>query len=211
MNTFYKGRRLDSYKTIKKNTIFEQKIKGSKFIAQAFPVQEKDQAESVIAQICKQYYDATHNCFAYRIGVGQDEIFRYNDDGEPSGTAGKPILQAIDSQNLTDVLVIVTRYFGGTKLGTGGLIRSYGGTAQLLLEQTEIEQKYLYTKLHLNYDYSLTQIILNTLEKYHAKIVNSDYSDTVTMDVKIRNSMVEMVQKQLVEITAGKAEISLEG
>ena len=123
----------DTYLTIGGYARAEIKIKGSRFIAEAMPVARVEAAEKEIAAVCKREFNATHHCTAYRIGPNGD-VFRYNDDGEPSGTAGIPILRQIDGRSLTDTLVVVTRYFGGTKLGTGGLIRAYGDAARQVLE-----------------------------------------------------------------------------
>ena len=120
---------MQAYKTIATSETVEIIEKKSKFIAHVFPVQTQEEAEGHIQKLKKQYWDAAHNCYAYQLGE-KSEIQRFSDDGEPQGTAGKPILEVLKGENLTNVLVVVTRYFGGTLLGTGGLVRAYGRTAK---------------------------------------------------------------------------------
>lgn len=122
-----------AYRTVEMSSERELVVKRSRFIGRAFPVSGEEQALFLLEKIRKQHWDATHNCFAYSIGE-KGTCARYSDDGEPSGTAGQPILEAIRSRGLTDVLVVVTRYFGGTLLGTGGLVRAYGASASEALE-----------------------------------------------------------------------------
>ena len=131
---------MDSYKTVSAPNEHEiDKIKGSRFLGFVCPVQDEEQALQHVEALRKRFYDARHWCWAYRLGRGRD-VFRYQDDGEPSGTAGRPILQEIDGRELTDVLVVVVRYFGGTKLGTGGLARAYGDAARATLGSAEIQE-----------------------------------------------------------------------
>ena len=132
----------DSYKEVSARELAEIKIKGSRFIGEVVPASSIEDAEAALGQIRKREYNATHHCWAYRLGVKGD-LFRYSDDGEPSGTAGQPILRHIDGLGITNILVVVTRYYGGTKLGTGGLIRAYGEAARLVLEKSVIEEKIL--------------------------------------------------------------------
>ena len=122
----------DTYLTLREGAEAQIKVKGSRFLAEAVPVADEAVAEAALATIRKREYNATHHCTAYRIGPAAD-LFRFNDDGEPSGTAGQPILRQIEGRELTNTLVVVTRYYGGTKLGTGGLIRAYGEAASLAL------------------------------------------------------------------------------
>lgn len=124
-------------KTIKEKTSVEITVKHSKFIGQAFPIATTDEVNSILKEIRKKYNDANHNCFAYFIGNNRN-IFRHSDDGEPNGTAGKPIAAAIQENNLTNILVVVTRYFGGVKLGTSGLFHAYYETAKEVLSKAEI-------------------------------------------------------------------------
>ena len=127
---------MDHYLTVRRMTqSVETTVKGSKFIGRAYPVKNSSEANKQYQGVKKQYHDASHNCFAYRI---DEKEFRYSDDGEPSGTAGRPILKAIELNNLYKILITVTRYFGGIKLGTGGLARAYSDNVLLTLEEAEI-------------------------------------------------------------------------
>ena len=130
----------DYYNTIEKTASTEFKDRGSKFIAYAFPIQSVADFKTKLDEIRKEHPKATHHCFAYRLGTDGNN-FRVNDDGEPSGTAGRPILGQIDSKNLTDLLVIVVRYFGGTLLGVAGLINAYKSSAALVLQLTPVISK----------------------------------------------------------------------
>jgi len=198
-----------SFKTIGKLSSFEMKERGSRFIARAMPVSTKDEAEQFINQMRKKYFDATHNCFAYRIGSGRNEITRFNDDGEPSGTAGKPILQAITTRDLTNVCVVVTRYFGGTKLGTGGLIRAYGGAASQVLAISDIRVKYFTTGLQIYYDYEFSNLVMREIDKFQAKIVKKEYDQNVKLLISIRESFAAKFIEQLTNQSSGKIKISL--
>lgn len=180
----------DVYHTIAHQATFEMKERGSRFIATAMPVDSRARAEAHIQDIQTTYYDATHNCFAYRTGMASQEVSRFNDDGEPSGTAGKPILQAILGRELTNVLIVVTRYFGGTKLGTGGLIRAYGGAAVRVLEQADIRHYYLTQTLHVECPYAAQPVIAMALDAFKATIVNSEFTDRVQYRIAVRQRQV---------------------
>ncbi len=199
----------DSYKTIKTIVEAELKEKGSRFICRAKPVSTRDDAENYISSMNQQYYDATHNCYAYNIGCGKDNISRFNDDGEPAGTAGKPILKAITSRHLTDIVVVVTRYFGGTKLGTGGLVRAYGGAAILALDKTDIIVKFLKTNINILYNYQFSNLVRNLINKYKADIVATEYGDIVRQRIKIRNSKANDFINQITNISSGNVQVNI--
>ncbi len=194
----------DVYKTIKSATNVELKERGSRFIAQAIPVNSKQAAEVTIEEICKTYFDATHNCFAYRVGWASKEYSRFNDDGEPSGTAGKPILQVILGRELTNVLIMVTRYFGGTKLGTGGLIRAYGGAAALALEHAELRNCYIADLIAVECSYDKQNVVSMAIEKFDASVVHSEFAENVRYRLAIRQDNVQPFIKFVVNQTAGQ-------
>ena len=155
----------DYYLTIDSIVSNELVIKKSKFLAQCFPIRTKEDAEEILSSIRKENYTANHNCFAYRIG-NDDNNFRYSDDGEPSGTAGKPILQAIDHYKYKNIIVVVTRYFGGTKLGVGPLLRAYYDSAISVLS-IAIPKKIFITKLYkIIADYNHITLLKRIFEKY---------------------------------------------
>jgi uncharacterized YigZ family protein len=194
----------DFYKTVVAKSTAELKEKGSRFIAFASPATDSIEAEAIVTLLAKKYHDATHKCFAYFVGVGPDAHSRYNDDGEPSGTAGKPILQAIIGLELTNVVVIVTRYFGGTKLGTGGLLRAYGGVASQALAAASIETRFLYDIVQLECSYHDLNVILNTVQKLEAIVKSSNYGGTVELQVKVRLSRSKQFIEIVIDHTAGR-------
>ena len=187
----------------------ELTIKGSKFIAHVGHAASREMAEDYIAKISEHYKDATHNCYAYQIGVGDQSIFRYYDGGEPSGTAGRPILQAIQSKNLANVVVVVTRYFGGTKLGTGGLIRAYNSTALSVLDKAVIIEEYPKTSLSLYFSYPQTNAIHQILEKFHAHLIESRFDKIVHYLVELKALDEKEFRNELMNITGGKVNIEL--
>lgn len=164
-----------SYKTIKRRSEGLYTEKRSKFISIAIPVEEEAQALEVIQAVRKEYYDARHVCWAYRIGKGEP-VERYNDDGEPSSTAGKPILGQILSSGLTDLLIVVIRYFGGVKLGTGGLIVAYRSAAEDALAHNEMVEHTLYSKYHLTFPFDLINPVMMLLRQCQAETLDSDAS-----------------------------------
>jgi uncharacterized YigZ family protein len=193
----------DEYLTVQTTTRGELKVLGSRFIATVMPASTKEEAEQLIADVAKEFYDATHNCFAYRLGF-DNNTFRYSDAGEPAGTAGKRILAAIDSKNLTDVVVVVTRYFGGTKLGIGGLSRAYFEATVHTLEQATIVKKIIEEQVSVTFSYDLTNVIMRAITLFQGKILESNYSNETTLRVAIRASKMEQFKKQIIEVTAGK-------
>ncbi len=154
------------------------------------------------------YHDATHNCFAYQIGVGTNLRFRYADDGEPSGTAGKPIYDSIRSHNLTDLLLVVTRYFGGVKLGTGDLARAYRDSARQVLAQAEIVERFIRQHFRISFDHQETAVVMKILSEYGLKPLKTDYGDKVDIDCAIRLSRYEAICRDLVERSHGRVVIA---
>jgi len=194
----------DFYYTLKGQASTEIKIKGSRFISVVQPVITEEAAESLIHLLRKKHYDATHNCTAFRLGRGEPYNFRYNDDGEPSGTAGRPIFEAITARSLTNVVCIVTRYYGGTKLGTGGLARAYGGAAGEAFDKAGRIEKLITADLRINFNYDLTGVIMNRLSRFEAKIIETIYSDNTELIIQIRCSKLAVLQKELINAAAGK-------
>lgn len=197
----------DTFKTVAEFKQTEFKEKGSRFINRVQPVTTREMAKEYIAEINKQHYDATHNCFAFSIGMGVHQITQFNDDGEPSGTAGKPILQAITGRELTDVVVIVTRYFGGTKLGTGGLIRAYGGGAAMVLDQSRIITRYLQQQIKIEYSYQYSNLVNSLIQKFNAAIRDASYTEDVHQVLAVRKSLAKTFAEQIIELSAGNINI----
>jgi uncharacterized YigZ family protein len=175
----------DEYLVPASDAVAEIKIKGSRFIATIRYVADTNEAESALNSFRKTYYNATHNCFAYRINA---RTFRYSDDGEPSGTAGKPIMQVLDSSGILHILCVVTRYYGGTKLGTGGLIRAYSQAAELALAGLETKTVVRMQRLELRFTYEQENLVRKAVSDFAGRILNSAYSASVTMEVAVPNS-----------------------
>jgi uncharacterized YigZ family protein len=161
------------YNTIERTTTAEFKDRGSKFIAFTFPVQSIDDFKKNLELIKKEHPKATHHCFAYRIGL-DNNTYRVSDDGEPSGTAGKPILGQIDSKKLTNVLVVVVRYFGGTLLGVPGLINAYKSAASMALQVTPVVQKPIEVAYTLQFDYTQMNEIMMLVKQMNCNVLEKD-------------------------------------
>jgi len=164
---------LEFFYTIEKSTSAEFKDRGSKFIAYTYPVQSVEEFKKCMEAIKKEHPKATHHCFAYRIGL-DNNTYRVSDDGEPSGTAGKPILGQIDSKKLTNVLVVVVRYFGGTLLGVPGLINAYKSAAALALQVTPIVQKPIEVAYTLQFDYTQMNEVMMQVKQLNCTILEKD-------------------------------------
>ena len=163
----------ETYHSIATEVSEELVVKGSRFIAHADTVSAQEQAENYVAGISAKFHDATHNCFAYKIGLGDQAVFRYSDAGEPSGTAGRPIYQAIEARDLTNVAVVVTRYFGGTKLGTGGLIHAYSEVALGALQRAEVTIHYPLVNVSHRIDYQFTKADHQLVGRFSAEIAST--------------------------------------
>lgn len=161
------------YNTIEKTTTAEFKDRGSKFIAYTFPIQSVDDFKKSLEAIKKEHPKATHHCFGYRLGL-DNNTYRVSDDGEPSGTAGKPILGQIDSKKLTNVLVVVVRYFGGTLLGVPGLINAYKSAAALALQVTPIVQKPIEVAYTLQFDYTQMNEVMMQVKQLNCQVLEKD-------------------------------------
>jgi uncharacterized YigZ family protein len=196
----------DLYRTIRSRTITEIKVKGSRFIAEAIPVLSEEEAAGEIEAIKKREYSATHHCTAYRLGP-DGSLFRYNDDGEPNGTAGLPILRQIDARSLTNTLVVVTRYFGGTKLGTGGLIRAYGDAANEALDAARVEEHVVRVPVVVSFDYADTSPAMHTVGLFDAEIEDMQYSDMTTLRLAVRRSEVEAFSEAFVNALSGRGNV----
>ncbi len=191
---------LVQYKTISKNSEAMIIEKKSKFIATVYKVESPEEAESYLAQLRKKYYDATHNCFAYQIGEN-NEFQKSSDDGEPQGTAGKPILDVLKGDEIKNTLICVTRYFGGTLLGTGGLVRAYGKAAKEgLLAAGMIEKRKVYL-YYLKMPYTLVGKVQYLLGEKGYVIRNSTYLEEVEFEVEVLINDSELFEKWLNEKT----------
>ena len=185
----------DYYKTIDKTGEGIYKEKGSKFIGFAFHVENEEGAKDLLLQIKKKFHDARHHCYAFRINP-ENEYFRSSDDGEPSGTAGKPILNQIFSNELFNCMVIVVRYFGGTKLGVSGLIHAYKFAAIEALNNAEQKEQTIYRCLELRFDYSKMNQVMKLIKEENLEVINqmSDMKCIVNIRVK-KNDQVKIESK----------------
>ena len=169
------------------------KDKGSKFYAFAYPVQTIEQIKEILAEKRKEYYDARHVCYAYMLGY-EREVFRANDDGEPSGTAGRPILGQINSTNLTDILIIVVRYFGGTLLGTSGLIQAYKTSAAEAIAAATIEERIVEKTFVSKFGYQDLNAVMRIMKDFDLAIVNQVQEMDCTLYFRIRLSDIDRVR-----------------
>lgn len=195
---------IESYKTIEKAAESETVVKKSRFIANVFPVESETEALGRIEEMKKKYYDARHNCYAYQ--VGRDcGLMRYSDDGEPQGTAGIPMLDILRNEKITNTVVIVTRYFGGILLGTGGLVRAYSKAAKEGLLAGEVVTRTLYTRIYITVDYNLHgKIQYMLLNKGHI-IEDTEFTDKVKIKVGCLAPLKDKLLSEIVEVTQGRA------
>ncbi|MFK7809262.1 MAG: YigZ family protein [Saprospiraceae bacterium] len=186
----------DSYKTITGHYTAEFKDRGSKFIAYAFPAYTEEEWQAHLQEVKQEHFKARHHCYAYRLGIDQNN-FRANDDGEPSGTAGRPILGQIDKMEVTNVFIVVVRYFGGTKLGTSGLINAYRESARLALEKATIIERIIEDVYQLEFGYSLMSSVMNAVKKLELDICKQEFSEKGEIHFAVRQSEVEQTLKRL--------------
>ena len=191
-----------SYLTINSEGNSEYIEKRSKFLGVAVPCQTEQQAFSILEDIKKKHWDARHNCYAFIVDDGLTT--RFSDDSEPHGTAGKPILEVISAKGLRNVLVIVTRYFGGVLLGTGGLVRAYTKAAKDALENAKVVEMVPCTLAQIKCDYSAHSSLLRLLENSKAVLQNTDFAENITLTFSIKDEDIPVFNKNLIENFAGK-------
>jgi uncharacterized YigZ family protein len=194
---------IDFYNTVEKNTSAEFKDRGSKFLAFVFPVNSIEDCKACLSTVKSEHPKATHHCFAYRLGLDGNS-FRVSDDGEPSGTAGRPILGQIDSKQITNTLIVVARYFGGTLLGVPGLINAYKSAASLALQVTPIVQKQVEVTYHLEFDYTQMNDVMRHIKQMGGTILKQEIQLFCRITVAIaKNKSVLFLNK--LEAIAGIA------
>lgn len=175
------------------------KEKGSKFIGFAYQVNSDSEIKSRLTHLREIHPKATHHCYAYRLGI-TGENYRANDDGEPSGSAGLPIYNQLLAHQITNVLVVVIRYYGGTKLGVGGLVKAYKESAKYTLEQSKIITKELESNIEIKFKFSQQNVIFTLLNKYDAKIISFDAEDICTIQANFKTSKKESISDDLSEM-----------
>ncbi len=186
----------DTYKTVERPAEGYITEKKSKFLSFIFPVKSAEEAKEVVDVHRKKYYDARHVCWAYMLGWERNE-YRVNDDGEPSGTAGKPILGQINSAELTDVLILVVRYFGGTLLGTGGLIKAYKEAAADAIANAMVVEKTVDEVIGIHFDYMLLNDVMRVLKQFETTQWTQDFRETCRMTLQIRRSLSTQLKETL--------------
>ena len=188
----------DRYQTVEDlDSAVILRIKGSKFIAHVLHVEDTAAAEQRYSAICKTYNDATHNCYAYRIDF---QTYRYSDDGEPGGTAGRPILQAIERKKLFKTMVVVTRYFGGTKLGAGGLVHAYGSAAAAGIEKAGRKLVHRLKTLEIVTSYDRYPQIENLIKRFHGSVIASDYKENIRVRIAMPDRNLTEFQKTVLPL-----------
>ncbi|WP_160713958.1 IMPACT family protein [Chitinophaga solisilvae] len=190
---------MEVYFTIDKTAVAEFKDRGSKFLAYAFPVKSTEAVKECLLEVKKEHPKATHHCYAYRLGTDGMQ-FRANDDGEPSGSAGKPILGQIDSKQLTDVLVVVVRYFGGTLLGVPGLINAYKMSASMVLQLVPAIQKNIEARYHLSFDYTIMNDVMIVVKQNNCTVLSQELQLFCAMDIGVPKSGEELCLLRLKDI-----------
>ncbi|MBE6211230.1 MAG: YigZ family protein [Rikenellaceae bacterium] len=195
----------DSYLTIAAPAEAIYKEKSSKFLAYAYPVRTEDEIRELLDALRKRYYDATHHCYAWRLGP-QGEQFRSNDDGEPSGTAGKPILGQLLSNSLTNCLIVVVRYFGGTKLGVSGLISAYKESAAEVIGEAEIVEQTVDTYFKVEFPYLVMNDVMRIIKEEQPNILSQEFDNLCTMQLSIRESRAEGLLGKLRKVEGASIE-----
>jgi uncharacterized YigZ family protein len=189
----------DTFRTIKNISKSIYTEKRSKFLAFAIPVESVDEVKTIVSEYQKEYYDARHVCYAYMLGSERLE-FRANDNGEPSGTAGKPILGQINSNELTNILVIVVRYFGGIKLGTSGLIVAYRQAAADAIAEAEVVEKTVDEDISFIFEYPFLNDVMRIVKEENPQIISQGYDSDCTMTLRIRKGMIPKLKSRLEKV-----------
>ena len=195
----------DQYKTLSEPSEGIYKEKGSKFITYAYPISTEEEIKPLVDELKKKYYDARHHCFAWQLGTDGNR-FRANDDGEPSGTAGKPILGQIKSNELTNLLVVVIRYFGGTKLGTSGLIHAYKEATVDAINNGNIVERTVNDFYRINFDYGVMNDVMRIIKEENPNITKQDFNLRCTIEWSARQSEIEKINSRFCKIESVKIE-----
>lgn len=186
----------ESFFTISKAAQATFKDRNSRFIGLVFPVENETQVKDIQAQLRKEYYDARHHCFAYIIGFDK-EVFRANDDGEPSGSAGKPIHNQLLSSGVTNVLAVVVRYFGGTKLGVPGLINAYKTATKMALDEAGVVEKFTARRMQLGFTYPEINAVMQIVQTDGVKILEQLFDNNCSMELLVKESMTNLISSKL--------------
>ncbi len=189
----------DTYKTILEQAEIIYKEKSSKFLTYAYHVESEEQIKECLEPLRKLHYDATHHCYAWRLGF-RGEKFRANDDGEPSSTAGKPILGQLISREVTNCLIVVVRYFGGTKLGVSGLIEAYRDSAALVLDEADVVELTIDVTVNIEFSYMSMNSVMKIIKDEQPKIISQNFDNLCSMKLAIRESKSEILISKLKKV-----------
>ena len=195
----------DYYNTIEKTAVAEFKDRGSKFLAYVYPLKELSDFKEKLAALKKEHPKAVHHCFAYRLGLDGNN-FRVSDDGEPSGTAGRPILGQIDSKQLTNVLIVVVRYFGGTLLGVPGLINAYRSAASMVLQITPVVQKPVLLNYRLQFDYTQMNDVMKVVKQFDCVVLKQETQLFYSIEIGVPRNRLDEVLFRLKELKGVEVE-----
>lgn len=193
---------MEGYKTVRAECSVETEVKRSRFIATVCPCTTEQEATEFIARMRKKYWDARHNVYAF--SLRQNGTKRFSDDGEPHSTAGLPVMETINHSGITDIAVVVTRYFGGILLGTGGLVRAYSEVARLALDSAETETILPAKQFEISCDYSDYDPLLKILESFETKILSSDFADKVLISVAVKAELFDALKEKCTDQFCGK-------
>lgn len=196
----------DSYKTIARAAESTYRQLSSKFLVYAYPVESEEEIKEYLDALRKRWFDATHHCYAWRLGP-QGEHFRANDDGEPSSTAGKPILGQLLSQEVTNCLVVVVRYFGGTKLGVPGLIAAYKESTALVLSECEIVERTVDVRINVSFSYMAMNDVMRIVKDMQPRVVDQQFDNLCTMTLTIREGDSEQLIGRLEKVEGATVEV----
>ena len=197
---------IDYYKTVLETAEAEVIEKKSRFIGTIFSIESEEHANEILASIRKKYWDATHNCYAYVLGYN-NEIQRYNDDGEPGGTAGMPILEVIRGSQIRNILIVVTRYFGGTLLGTGGLVRAYTDASKAVLEVAKVIE-YIWCSIYsVTTDYSLSGKLQYLFSEENIRVLDTKYTEQVEFNIAIEKDKEGNIKSKMIDMTNANIEL----
>lgn len=202
---------ISEYNTVLNEVQAHTTQKKSKFICYISHVESEDQALDYIHNLKKKYYDANHHCYAYCVGTDEHEVERFSDDREPSGTAGKPIIEVLKGTGLKNIVAVVIRYFGGVLLGTGGLIKAYTDATQTALKECNIYENKLCEKIILNIDYNLQPKVNYLIHKRNQLIYDTIFSDKVTFVLFLSINEANSIKNEIIEVANGQCTISSDG
>jgi uncharacterized YigZ family protein len=186
----------DSYLTLKSDSEGIYKEKGSRFLAFAYPVKSEEETKEKLAHLRKKYYDARHHCYAYMLGKNQDQ-YRVNDDGEPNHSAGDPILGQIRSNGITDVLIVVIRYFGGTKLGVSGLINAYKSAAAAAITNNSIITAVLHDQVKIDFEYLSMNEVMKLIKDYELQIIEQHFDNQCKIILEVRRKLLDEITHKI--------------